>query len=260
MLGIDIGTSTVKACVVERNNERIVCEFTSASNSSVQSDVPKGDEQSVEKILTCIDACVDQIADKLLARVVCVAICGQMHGCVLWKGDHLHPDSFTVHNETTNLITWQDGRCTEEFLHTLPKTTQYTKLSTGYGCASLAWLQSHRPSLLAQYDTAGTIMDLFVCKLCGLPKPVMTTHNANSWGYFDLQSNQWELELYVCKYALSIICRWTLWVCCLSMHVRTHTYTHTHTHTHTHTRNWILEKLLVIHKSKYLQIRNSIIH
>ena len=201
VLGIDIGTSTVKACIVERNNERIVCEFTSVSNASVQSDASNGDEQSVEKILTCIDICVDQMADELLARVKCVAACGQMHGCVMWKSNYLHQQaSFPGHAETSNLITWQDGRCTEDFLRSLPKTAQHTKISTGYGCATLAWLQRHCPSYLSQFDKAGTIMDLFVCTLCGASEPMMSTHNANSWGYFDLQSNQWELELYVRKY------------------------------------------------------------
>ena len=197
VLGIDIGTSSVKTCIVERGNERIVCEFTSDSNASVQSEVPNGDEQAVEKILTCVDTCIDQMAGELLARVTYIAVCGQMHGCVLWKSDRLDP---VGHVETSNLITWQDGRCTEDFLRTLPRTAQHTKISTGYGCASLAWLQRNCPSFLDQFDRAGTIMDLFVCRLCGVTDPVMSTHNANSWGYFDLQSNQWELELYVCKY------------------------------------------------------------
>lgn len=201
VLGIDIGTSTVKACIVERNNERTVCEFTSASNASVQSDASNGDEQSVEKILTCIDNCVDQMADELLARVSRVAVCGQMHGCVLWKSNCLHQQASPGHvsEHVSNLITWQDGRCTEELLRALPKTAQHTKISTGYGCATLAWLQRHRPSYLDQFDKAGTIMDLFVYTLCGAYESMMSTQNANSWGYFDLQSNQWELELYVCK-------------------------------------------------------------
>ena len=197
VLGIDIGTSSVKACIVQQQNERIVCEFTCASNAAVPSEVPNGDEQSVEKIINCIDNCMDRMAEESLARVSRVSVCGQMHGCVLWKSDRLRSVSVSGHVETSNLITWQDGRCTEDFLRTLPNTTQPTKISTGYGCASLAWLQRNRPSYLNNYDRAGTIMDLFVCTLCGDSKPVMSTHNANSWGYFDLQSNQWELELYV---------------------------------------------------------------
>ena len=203
VLGIDIGTSSVKACIVQIDNDSLLCEFTSASNALVQSEAPNGDEQSVEKILTCIDACMDQMEEELLARVSCVTVCGQMHGCVLWKRDRLPPLSLQSGNiETSNLITWQDGRCTEDFLRTLPKSAQPTKISTGYGCASLAWLQKNRPSFLNQFDSAGTIMDLFVCLLCGVAKPVMSTQNANSWGYFDLQSNQWELELYVRKYII----------------------------------------------------------
>ena len=198
VLGIDIGTSSVKTCIVRRSSEDVLSEFSSPSNATVKTEDSSGDEQSVEQIFSCIESCMNQLPEQLLTRVSFVAVCGQMHGCVLWQSDRITPVSTDhIKEATSNLITWQDGRCTEEFLRSLPCTTQPTKISTGYGCASLAWLHRNKLDLLNQFDTSGTIMDLLVCVLCGAGRPHMSTHNANSWGYFDLQAKQWELELLV---------------------------------------------------------------
>lgn len=52
------------------------------------------------------------------------ATCGQMHGCVFWRSSHITTDidlmqSFNL-DDLSNLITWQDQRCDEEFLTSLP--------------------------------------------------------------------------------------------------------------------------------------------
>ena len=198
VLGIDIGTSSVKTCIVQRSSEDVLSEFSSSSKATVRTEAPNGDEQSVELIFSCIETCMNQLPEQLLTRVSCVAVCGQMHGCVLWQSNQITRTSTDQLKEaTSNLITWQDGRCTEEFLSSLPCTAQPTKISTGYGCASLAWLQKNKLDLLNRFDTSGTIMDLLVCVLCGAGKPQMSNQNANSWGYFDPQAKQWELELLV---------------------------------------------------------------
>ena len=43
-------------------------------------------------------------------------------------------------------------------------------------------------------------MDLIVAILCDLQKPVMSTHNATSWGYFDPIGHSWNQ----CMSALSL--------------------------------------------------------
>jgi len=198
VLGIDIGTTSVKTCIVQRSSEVVLSEFSSPSNATVKTEAPNGNEQSVELIFSCIETCMNQLPEKLLTRVSCVAVCGQMHGCVLWQSNRITPVSTDQFKEaSSNLITWQDGRCTEEFISSLPHTAQPSKISTGYGCASLAWLHRNKMDLLNKFDTSGTIMDLLVCILCGAGKPHMSSQNANSWGYFDLQTKQWELELLV---------------------------------------------------------------
>ena len=47
--------------------------------------------------------------------------------------------------EVSPLFTWQDSRCDEEFLATLPNPASNLRLATGYGCATIFWLQRHKP-------------------------------------------------------------------------------------------------------------------
>lgn len=210
VLGIDVGTSSLKTCIVRPSGQDVLSEFSCPSDATVRTEAPSGDEQSTKRIFSSIETCMKQLPEQLLSRVTRIAVCGQMHCCVLWQSDRISPGFIrgcTDHIEeaTSNLITWQDGRCTEEFLSSLPSAAQQTKISTGYGCASLAWLRKNKLDLLNRFDTAGTIMDLLVCVLCGIGKPLMCTHNANSWGYFDLQAKQWELELLVSCMALCVV-------------------------------------------------------
>ena len=122
-----------------------------------------------------------------------------MHGCTLWKG----AQPFFLEGQLrcaeagscTNLVTWQDGRCTPKFLASLPQTKQAISVSAGYGCATLAWLQEFQSDVLWAYDRAGTIMDLIVFALCGdIGKVTMSAQNATSWGYFDIHRREWESE------------------------------------------------------------------
>jgi sedoheptulokinase len=47
--------------------------------------------------------------------------------------------------EVSPLFTWQDSRCDEDFLSTLPTPASNLRLATGYGCATIFWLQRNRP-------------------------------------------------------------------------------------------------------------------
>ncbi|EDL12717.1 carbohydrate kinase-like, isoform CRA_a, partial [Mus musculus] len=64
----------------------------------------------------------------------------------------------------------------------------------GFGCATIFWLLKNSPEFLKSYDAAGTIQDYVVAMLCGLPRPLMSDQNAASWGYFNTQSQSWNLD------------------------------------------------------------------
>ncbi|KAG8590629.1 hypothetical protein GDO81_006819 [Engystomops pustulosus] len=97
--------------------------------------------------------------------------------------------------EVSRLVTWEDGRCTTDFLSSLPQPRSHINLSSGFGCATIFWYLKNRPEFLQQYDAAGTIQDYVVAMLCGLQKPLMSVQNAASWGYFNTRTKTWNMDI-----------------------------------------------------------------
>ena len=205
LLGIDIGTSTVKAVLLHKSSLKVVSESSKSLGSHLTVPEENAYERDVCEIFTCLEECLASLDSTLLRNVVGIGVCGQMHGCVLWrsggkfinKGGTLKVDDSS---SCSTLITWQDCRCSLEFLSSLPKTNHPIPLSNGYGCATLAWLKQFKPDLIERFDRAGTIMDLVVWALCGHhleegKNVVMSAQNATSWGYFDTAKMEWELGM-----------------------------------------------------------------
>jgi sedoheptulokinase len=209
-LGIDLGTTSVKVCIVNLQSKKVLQSISKNTEADVKSNCHLGHEQDVSKILQCLHECMLELSREYLMKVTSIGVCGQMHGCVLWRSkcyeegsshpcptihiqaDNLHLSSSAV---VSNLHTWQDGRCDKDFLASLPTPSSSVPISTGYGNATIAWLNSHHPKELTKYDSAGTIMDLVACGLTGNTKPKMAAQNAVSWGYFNTQSHTWDLNI-----------------------------------------------------------------
>ncbi|RNA39842.1 sedoheptulokinase [Brachionus plicatilis] len=184
ILGVDIGTSSVKVVILNSLSGHIEHqESYSTSSAKIKSNNPKLDEQDVKIILEIVNKAFDCLPPNLLKQIRAVQICGQMHGVVLWnKSTRTH----------SNLITWQDERCDENFLKSLPVKSK-SDLSSGFGCASLFWLTKNN-QINPEFDSAGTIHDYLTFLLAG--KNVMSDQNALSWGFFDLHKNKWQDELF----------------------------------------------------------------
>ncbi|KAK3891420.1 hypothetical protein Pcinc_004719 [Petrolisthes cinctipes] len=200
VLGMDIGTTSVKCCLVDTITKEVISSQKKDTCSNVPSELgTEGNKQDVPRILSALQMCVSRLPRESMKRVVRVGVSGQMHGCMLWKAGHSweqKPDSdrFAI-NEVSNMYTWQDSRCTQEFLASLPTPQSHLAVSSGYGCATLIWFSKHKPELLSRYDRAGTIHDFLVCMLCGLDQPVMSLHNAASWGFFNTVTKEWNREV-----------------------------------------------------------------
>ena len=225
LLGIDLGTTSVKVSLynssVKRDQsqrckvEQSRCHSDSQSHSrtrrtSTKAYLDTGDttkaEQDANLIVLTLERTLSEFSKEALSRVKKIGICGQMHGCMLMQAGHsscfLWPDSdVTCENgnkriqKTSSLVTWEDRRCTKEFLASLPASKKCLPVSTGFGCASLFWFAKNDPDVLKKFDKAGTVQDFLVAMLCGLDNPVMSPHNATSWGYFDVDTNMWETDL-----------------------------------------------------------------
>uniref|UniRef100_A0A3Q0RVE7 Sedoheptulokinase n=1 Tax=Amphilophus citrinellus TaxID=61819 RepID=A0A3Q0RVE7_AMPCI len=184
ILGLDVGTTSVKAVLLETG-----CRAVAASQAlPTVSDLPdhsgikvSAKEQDTGRIIDTLNRCIGLLPGDKLQRVRCVGLTGQMHGILLWR-----PESGKV-----SLITWQDGRCSSDFLSSLPKPDSHLSVSTGFGSATIFWYMKNKPEFLEDFTVAGTIQDYVVSMLCGLDGCVMTPQNAASWGFFNTSSNQW---------------------------------------------------------------------
>ena len=199
LLGIDVGTSTIKVVLVSKVHLRVVQEKCKSLGSHLRVQIADAFERSADEIFSCVEDCIRSFSPDSLKRVFSIGVCGQMHGCVLWKSTGVFFRDGYLHYEQeacSSFVTWQDGRCTTDFLSSLPLTRLPIRISAGYGCATLAWLQKFQPEIVRKFDRAGTIMDLLVCALCGDPaNVVMSAQNAASWGYFDIDKMAWEKDL-----------------------------------------------------------------
>ncbi|XP_028414121.1 sedoheptulokinase-like isoform X2 [Dendronephthya gigantea] len=202
-LGIDIGTTSIKTVVM--SSEEVIARNTVEHCAEIilQENGTNWREQDVQKLFVAIDKCIKLLPKDKSRLVKDIVVCGQMHGCVLWNKEfttsgtnieNLVKENF-IQNEKlqiSSLFTWEDKRCSTEFLSSLPKSS--LSLYSGFGCATLFWLQRHQPDFVSQFDSAGTIMDLVVSYLCSSNGVYISTQNACSWGYYDIEKQEWEIE------------------------------------------------------------------
>ncbi|XP_044525419.1 LOW QUALITY PROTEIN: sedoheptulokinase, partial [Gracilinanus agilis] len=155
---------------------------------------PQGREQDVGRIMQAVGECLEALPVWQRRQVLRVGVSGQMHGVMFWKSGQAGAwteKGVLEPRDVSRLITWQDGRCSPDFLASLPPPQSHLSVATGFGTASIFWLLRHSPEFLESYSAAGTIQDYLVAALCGLQRPLMSEHNAASWGYFDVESRSW---------------------------------------------------------------------
>ena len=206
ILGIDVGTTSVKVCLVNVETREVSHKFVKDTLAAVAKDVPPADLQDASKLFSALHGCVSRIPHDFLARVVRIAICGQMHGIMFWKhgqGWHWHPEHqgskhqhWEVSKQVSPVYTWQDARCSETFLRNdIPDPDSHLRLATGYGCTTLFWLWKNQDPVLQDKDRCGTIMD-YIVNLLTENQTVKTSEQlAASWGYFNTTKNEWNRDI-----------------------------------------------------------------
>ncbi|XP_068457503.1 sedoheptulokinase [Clinocottus analis] len=199
ILGVDVGTTSVKAVLLETGSRLVAASHTLPTSCDIidHSGI-KAKEQDTGRIIDALNRCIGLLPRHKLQRVIRVGLTGQMHGVLLWSartGCVWSKKDFFTSGDTSQLITWQDGRCSSNFLSSLPKPDSHLSVATGFGCATLLWLAQHSPEFLEDFTVAGTIQDYVASMLCGLDGCVMTPQNAASWGFFNTSSNQWNVDI-----------------------------------------------------------------
>ncbi|XP_047521622.1 sedoheptulokinase-like [Pieris napi] len=204
VLGMDIGTTSVKVCVFDSDAKEIVAKQSKDTAANIPSDQGiEGNKQDVPKIVSAVHYCVSRLPRDILRHVTKIGVCGQMHGVVLWKNgawEKIEKDGVinrfeAIRENMSALYTWQDVRCKPEFLDSLPKPDSHLKCYSGYGCATLLWMLKHKPEKLKHFNCSATVQDFVVAMLCDLDTPITSDQNAASWGYFNTEKNEWNIDI-----------------------------------------------------------------
>lgn len=179
LLGIDIGTTTISAVLLDAKDGKLQNSVTLKNDSFIFSGPAFERAQDVSKILATVKKAVRSITDG--KDLACIGVTGQMHGILYTdeKGQPLSP-----------LFTWQDERG-NELMKSGVSYASFLTSETGIKAASGFGLTTHfynlKNGLLPKsYKKLCTIHDYLVSVLTSSPA-VTHSSDAASLGFFDLK-------------------------------------------------------------------------
>ena len=178
-LGIDIGTTTISAAVLE--DGQFLASETRANGAFIPSALTCAREQDVEKITQIALSVIETLFERY-PDIHSIGVTGQMHGILYVDADG---------NAVSPLYTWQDARSSLPHSKT-ESWVQYLTRETGCLAAVGFGLATHAYNLAAGLVppaavTCCTIGDYLAMRLCGLAAPRMDDSNAASIGFFDAE-------------------------------------------------------------------------
>lgn len=180
-LGIDIGTTTISAVVVDAKNGDVVTARTVKNGSFMDRGRSWERIQDPERILSRVQSLLDEFFETYQNFIV-IGLTGQMHGIVYLDrdGKHISP-----------LYTWQDGSGDRECFDgrsmcQILKERYCTAANTGYGL--ITYLYHCKTRETPEHAAAVcTIMDYLGMALTGRKTPLTHSSNAASIGLYDPQ-------------------------------------------------------------------------
>lgn len=184
-LGIDFGTSSVKALLVD-GEQHIVASASVALE--VQRPAPGHSEQEPDAWWQAMLSAVDRLAAEHaaeLARVRAIGLSGQMHGAVLLDaaGAVLRP-----------AILWNDTRSTTECVELEAKFPELRAVTgnpamPGFTAPKLLWVAKHEPEIFARTATVLLPKAWIRCRLTGEMIEEMSDAAGTLW--LDVGKRDW---------------------------------------------------------------------
>ncbi len=188
-LGLDIGTTTISAAIINITKNRIIEAYNIPNDSKLEAEDSDFDCQSAEKIS---ELC-KRLADFSLSsypNIKSIGITGQMHGIVYLDGNGL---------PISPLYTWQDKRGDKVTCQGTTYCEEILKLTgcniaTGYGFAT-HYYNTKNGLVPKEAYTFCNITDLVALNLSG-EKRLKFLHSsiAASFGLFDLEANNFNSD------------------------------------------------------------------
>lgn len=185
-LGIDIGTSGIKAVLVD-DSGKVVSE--ARAGLTVSRPHPLWSEQNPSDWWAATNEAVSQLDKTLRHEVKAIGLSGQMHGAVLLDKSRkvIRP-----------AILWNDGRnaieC-EELLALEPRTHDITGnlIMPGFTAPKLLWVKKHEPENWAQLDKVLLPKDYIRLRMTGELATDLSDAAGTLW--VDVAMRQWSPEM-----------------------------------------------------------------
>ena len=187
-LGVDLGTSSVKALLVDAQ-QRVVA----AAEAPLSVATPATDrrEQDPEDWWAALTAAVDELGSRHpqgLSAVEGIGLSGQMHGAVLLDASHrvLRP-----------CILWNDGRAVEEcrlLEQDFPRLAAVagSRAMPGFTAPKLLWVRRHEPEVFARLGKVLLPKAWLRLRLCGETIEEMSDASGTLW--LDVEKRDWSDE------------------------------------------------------------------
>ena len=181
-LGIDIGTTTISAVVMDMDTQKVEKAYTISNNSFLAAGHAWEKIQDSAVIITKAKNLVDSILEEY-PEIERIGMTGQMHGIV-----YLDKEG----NAISPLYTWQDRRCDEKCFdgkcisQIIEEKTGKT-VPTGYGLATHIY-NLKVGSVPQNAVQICTIMDYLGMVLTGEKRPLVHSSNAASLGFYDAEA------------------------------------------------------------------------
>ncbi len=188
-LGIDLGTSEVKALLLD---ERHCIVASAGQRLTLQRPQPRWSEQNPADGWQATDLALQRLAAErpaAMAAVQAIGLSGQMHGAVLLDaaGDVLRP-----------AMLWNDGRSDAE-CRALEAAVPHLRETTGnrampgFTAPKLAWVRTHEPKLFERVRSVLLPKDWLRLQLTGERASDMSDASDTLW--LDVGRRQWSPEV-----------------------------------------------------------------
>lgn len=192
LLGIDIGTSGVKALLMSETGETV---GISQREYGIEKSQPSYAEQSMEEIWTATISAIRELVSRYPQKsVYAVGFSGQMHGLVMLDKNG---------KEVRNTIIWADQRSKQsiERIYDVIGRDKYrsvslNSLSTGFLISSLMWVKENEPKHFEHIDKVMLPKDYIRYQICGEIGTDMS--DASSTAIFDTAKRTWAYDFIDC--------------------------------------------------------------
>ena len=188
-LGIDLGTSSIKA-IITNDEHQLMAQVS--HDLGISRPQPLWSEQDPYEWWSALNATMLQLKQqhpKLMQQVRAIGLSGQQHGAVLLDntGSVLRP-----------AILWNDGRSMQQCAQLMEAVPNYEKIvgnaiMPGFTAPKLVWVAEHEPDIFAKIDKVLLPKDYLRFRMSGVFATDMSDASGTMW--LDTGNRCWSNEM-----------------------------------------------------------------